>query len=160
MKLAFALALGLLTTSCVDPPADDSTDQTTQAASQGDCLGNFGATAPLPLHTAWTGSLPAVASSQEVWVMMPRDQSGATWGLYQVDLIKRRVSRAIAFTNTSRPAVMQQLGGRVQPSGGVRIPPPGGGGPIGDDWRQANFIINTGARIYYAPDNGLFATPP
>lgn len=157
MKLAkLALVLGVLA-SCVDdaPP----TDVTVQEAAQGDCMGNFGTTAPLPAYTAWSGALPSQISTQEIFVTMPLDGNNWWWALYQVDLVKRKVSRAIYFNQQQKPAVFAAIGGGTRPAGGVRVPPPVGPGPIGDDWRQANYIVNTAARFYYAPDNGYYATP-
>lgn len=157
MKLAaLALALGLLS-SCVDAPPDEGT--VAQEASPGDCLGNFGVTAPLPAHVPWSGALPGTVSTQEVWVILPRDNQGLSWGLYQVDLVKRRVSKSISFSGQQRTSVYAALGTSVHAAGGVRVPPPVGPGPVGDDWRQANYIVNLGARIYFAPLTAIAATP-
>lgn len=133
----FALALA----ACVDPPETESLDQAL-ASCTSTLSAAPGATMPQPV--VYAGNLPADVSTRQAWIVYPTTQDpNGTWVVWQVDLVNRVVTWGATYPAGKRSSVFALIGGKVQPTGGIRIPPTPIG-PGGTGWNQVNELVKLG----------------
>lgn len=89
------------------------------------CVNPVKPSGPVPQFVSWNGTLPAPASSADVWMIQPYDAKATDWALYQLDVVKNVVVARIKLSPLQRQEALHQIGLQLATLGGVRV-----GGPI------------------------------
>lgn len=118
-----AATCALALSSCVQHAQDEEISVAGQEA--GGCVNPVKPSSPVPQFVSWNGTLPAPASSADVWMIQPYDAKATDWALYQLDVNKNVVVTRIKLSPQQRQEALHQVGLQLATLGGVRV-----GGPI------------------------------
>lgn len=140
-----AATCALALSSCVQHSPDEEISVAHQEAAG--CVNPTKPSAPVPQFIPWNGTLPAPASSTDVWMIQPFDIKATDWALYQLDVVKNVVVTRIKVPAQQRPDALRQIGVQLATLGGVRVGGPIPGPPGGEPdcvLGQAHVLRNIG----------------